>query len=55
MGKNTGKGYRTGPVKDRTQSYNPKTKMYVKRDTTTGKIISCKKTAYKNVRKGTKK
>jgi len=54
MGKNSGKGYRTGPVKNRVQSYNPKTGMYVKRDTETGKILGCKQTPYKNVRKYSK-
>lgn len=32
MGKNTGKGYRQGAVKDRSQTYNPKTDKWVKRD-----------------------
>ena len=50
MGGNTGEGYRKGAVKDRTQSYNPKTDSYVKRDSVTGKIISCKsKEPYKGV------
>jgi hypothetical protein len=50
MGKNTGTGARIGIVKNRTQSYNPKTGLYVKRDDTTGKILSCKKTPYKAIR-----
>jgi hypothetical protein len=51
MAKNTGSGHRSGIVKNRKQTYNPKTGQYVKRDTTTGKIVSCKDTPYKNVRK----
>lgn len=49
MGKNTGKGYRKGLVKNRDQVYNPKTGLYVKRDKKSGKILSCKKTPYKNI------
>lgn len=50
MGKNTGQGYRQGPVKNRTQAYNPKTNMYVKRDEK-GQFIACKDSAFKNIRK----
>jgi hypothetical protein len=32
MAKNTGKGYRQGAVGKRSQTYNPKTDQYVKRD-----------------------
>jgi len=32
MAKNTGDNYRRGEVKDRSQTYNPKTDIYVKRD-----------------------
>ena len=49
MGKNTGSGFRDGAVKDRSQSYNPKTNQYVKRDSNTGRIMSCKDTPYKGV------
>lgn len=49
MARNTGEGYRTGVIAGRTQTYNPKTGKYVKRDKKTGKIISCKDTPYKNV------
>ena len=53
MGKNNGEGSRKGAVKNRTQTYNPKTKQYVKRDTNTGKIMSTKNTPYKGVSKDT--
>lgn len=51
MARNTGNGTRVGIITNRTQTYNPKTKQYVKRDTTTGQIISCKDTPYKAVRR----
>ncbi len=51
MAKNTGTGGRTGVIKDRKQTYNPKTGQFVKRDTTTGRILSSKDTPFKNVRK----
>ena len=50
MAKNTGSGYRRGPVTNRTQVYNEKTKQYVKRDTKTGKFVATKDTKFKNVR-----
>jgi hypothetical protein len=55
MAKNTDNNTRRGAVKDRSQVLNPKTKMYVKRDKTTGKFISAKATPYKGVRKENKK
>lgn len=54
MAKNTGKKTRTGAVKNRSQTYNPKTKKFVKRDTKTGRIISCSDKPYKGVRKDSK-
>lgn len=42
MAKNTGKGYRKGSVKDRTQIQNPKTGQWVKRDTETGRFMDAK-------------
>ena len=51
MAKNTDNNTRKGAVKDRSQVLNPKTKLYVKRDKTTGKFISAKATPYKGVRK----
>lgn len=48
-----GDGQRKGAVKDRSQTYNPKTDRYVKRDTDTGKFIDQKadKKPFKGVRK----
>lgn len=43
MAKNTGAGYRVGSVKDRTQSINPFTGTAQKRDTTTGRFTTVKK------------
>jgi len=50
MAKNTGNDTRKGAVKDRSQTYNSTTNCYIKRDTTTGKFVSCKKdTPYKGI------
>lgn len=54
MAKNTGNNHRIGAVKDRTQTYNPKTDCYVKRDTQTGRFIDMKtsdNTPFKGVTK----
>ena len=51
MAKNTGKGYRTGVVTNRTQIFNPKTNQYIKRDNETGQFISTKDTPFKNIKK----
>ena len=47
-----GKG-RVGPVKGRTQTYNPVTKTWTKRDTATGQFMDTKKdgTPFKGVTK----
>ena len=50
MGVNTGNGSRIGVVKNRKQTYNPKTHKFIKRDTETGKILACKDTPFKSVR-----
>ncbi len=50
MGINTNEGYRIGVVKDRSQTYNPKTEQYVKRDLKTGKFISASDFKYKGIR-----
>lgn len=43
MAKNGAKGKgRRGAVKNRTQTYNPKTKLYIKRDTKTGLFMDAK-------------
>lgn len=46
-------GHRNGPVKSRSQFYNPKTDTWSKRDTETGRIIDNKSTGgpFKGVRK----
>lgn len=54
MAKNTGEGYRKGAVKDRSQTYNPKTDLWVKRDGDTGRFIDNKTSndsPFKGVRK----
>ena len=51
MAKNTAENTRKGAVKKRSQVLNPKTKLYIKRDKTTGQFISAKATPYKGVRK----
>ena len=37
-----GDGHRNGAVKERSQTYNPKTETWVKRDTNTGKFMDGK-------------
>jgi len=55
MAKNgtTGDGHRNGAVKERTQTFNPKTETWVKRDTNTGKFLDGKAdgTPFKGVTK----
>jgi hypothetical protein len=55
MAKNppTGDGHRHGIVKERSQTFNPKTEQYVKRDTNTGRFMDVKQdgTPFKGVRK----
>ena len=53
MAKNTGKNHRRGAVRDRSQSYNPKTDRWTKRDASTGRFIDQKSdsTPFKGVRK----
>ena len=43
MATNTGKGFRHGSVHDRTQTKNPKTDNWTKRDTDTGHFMDQKK------------
>ena len=50
MAGNTKEGYRKGAVAERSQVYNEKTKMYMKRDTTTGRFMSASENKYKGVR-----
>ena len=44
MAKNgvTGDGHRNGAVRQRTQTYNPKTEQWVKRDSNTGRFMDVK-------------
>lgn len=53
MASNTGKGYRQGAVRGRSQVHNPKTNTYVKRDDATGRFMDGKSDSapFKGVRK----
>lgn len=55
MAKNgkTGDSHRNGQVTDRSQTYNPKTQHWVKRDTTTGRFLDGKsdEKPFKGIRK----
>ena len=55
MAKNgkVGDGHRNGAVKDRSQTYNPKTEQWVKRDADTGRFMDVKQdgTPFKSVTK----
>ena len=39
----SGDGHRNGAVKDRSQTFNPVTKQWVKRDSDTGRVMAVKK------------
>ncbi|WP_164466714.1 hypothetical protein [Chryseobacterium taklimakanense] len=52
--KPTGDGHRNGAVKGRSQTFNPKTELWVKRDSETGRFMDVKtsdNTPFKGVRK----
>jgi hypothetical protein len=53
MATNTGRGSRVGAVRGRSQTRNPKTDTYVKRDTSSGRFMDGKSdgTPFKGVRK----
>ncbi len=53
MARNTGNGYRRGAVDNRSQTFNPATETWTKRDATTGQFMDGKKdgTPFKGVRK----
>ncbi|HEX9600278.1 MAG TPA: hypothetical protein VF985_02190 [Mariniflexile sp.] len=55
MAKNgkTGDGHRNGAVRERSQTYNPITEQWVKRDANTGKFMDVKQdgSPFKGVRK----
>jgi hypothetical protein len=42
MAKNTNRGFRRGAVRDRSQSHNPKTGEWTKRDSDTGRFMDGK-------------
>lgn len=42
MAKNSGRGHRNGAVRQRSQVRNPKTKVWIKRDSETGRFIDGK-------------
>lgn len=48
-----GDGHRNGAVKERSQTYNPRTEQWVKRDANTGRFMDSKLdgTPFKGVRK----
>ncbi len=49
MAKNTGKGYRRGAVRDRSEFRHPNG-TYVKRDSETGRFLNVSNTPHKGVR-----
>jgi len=49
MATNTGQGFRRGAVSDRSQTYNPKTDQFVKRDDTSGRFMASKPDPFKGV------
>jgi hypothetical protein len=49
MAKNTDHGYRIGSVRDRSQTFNPKTGQNVKRDDSSGRFMAAKDGPYKGV------
>lgn len=48
-----GDGHRNGQVRERTQTFNPRTEQFVKRDTNTGRFMDVKSdgSPWKGVRK----
>jgi hypothetical protein len=48
-----GDGHRNGQVRERSQTFNPRTEQFVKRDTNTGRFMDVKSdgTPHKGVRK----
>ncbi|MDP1604991.1 MAG: hypothetical protein Q8M03_17210 [Legionella sp.] len=48
-----GDGHRNGAVRDRSQTYNPKTEQFVKRDTDSGRFVDVKQDGdkFKGVRR----
>jgi hypothetical protein len=46
---NTGKGFRRGSVRERSQVVNPVTRQFAKRDLTTGQFMAAKDSPFKGV------
>jgi hypothetical protein len=53
MAKNTGRGFRRGALRDRSQAFNPRNSRWAKRNATTGRFINIKsnKKPFKGVRR----
>ena len=51
MAKNTGDNHRIGSVRDRSQTFNPRTDQHVKRNDDSGRFMGAKPTPYKGVAK----
>jgi hypothetical protein len=51
MAKNTGNNFRIGSVTGRSQTFNPRNGLHVKRNDTTGQFMAAKPTPYKGVAK----
>jgi hypothetical protein len=53
VNKPTGDGHRIGAVRERSQTYNPQSQQWVKRDANTGRFMDVKQdgTPFKGVRK----
>jgi hypothetical protein len=49
MATNTGKDFRRGSVSDRSQTFNPKTEQYVKRNDNSGRFMAVKDDPFKGV------
>jgi hypothetical protein len=49
VAKNTGDDFRRGSVTDRSQTFNPKTDQFVKRNDGSGRFMAAKNTPYKGV------
>jgi len=49
MAKNTDQGFRIGSVRNRSQTFNPQTDQFVKRDDSTGRFMGAKYNPFKGV------
>ena len=50
MAGNTKDGHRKGAIKERSQTFNPVTEQWIKRDTTTGRFMSVSNNKFKGVK-----